>query len=269
MLEAKRKIEESISAGLPRPDPLPTLLPLSAIRETPELFQHRLPPPNASEVHARELAKTPQAGFVLDPVTVFWSGRGWVNLDGHHRLRAYRLARWKQDVPVRVFEPTDVDAAIAHAGRANTGDKLNMTRGEKQRTAWRLTVATKLSRAKVVRASGVSDGMVAEMRRVKQALLDKGRSAQELSVMNWWEVRRANSGDDAGSDVDWEARMEQEAQELANKLIKAIGKRGQLRHEVLAIALEIYDRRLPDALRSHWGPLSSDDEFGEGEEQDF
>lgn len=235
----------------------------------PELFQHRRPPPHASETHIKELAKAPIGGNALEPIVIFWAGRwGWVNLDGHHRLSAYRLARWKHDVPVRVLMSDNVDTALAYSGKANTADKLNMTRGEKLRTAWRLTVATGLSRARVVRASGVSDGTVAEMRRVRDSLLAKGYSAEELSGWHWHQARLKNAGDDETDGIDWEAQMEKEAQELANRLAKAIGKRGQLRHEVLAMALEIYDRRLPDALRSHWGPMSRD-EFGEGEEEDF
>lgn len=255
MLDAKRELEELIRTGRPAPSESPSRLPLAAIFEKRAVFQHRAPQAHASEAHIKDLAKAPLAGIPLDHITVFWVGAYWVLLDGHHRLAAYRKAGWKHDVPVVVFRG-DLDRAIGYAGKANSGDKLAMSRSEKQGLAWRLTCATGLSRSQTVLASKVSDGIVAEMRRVKEKLIrERGMSLADVAQLTWWQAKQKASGtEQEAGEVDYEAQLEEEAQELANRLVRVFGKHHHLRHEVLALALEKYDRRLPEALRECWGP---------------
>jgi hypothetical protein len=268
MLEARRELENSLQIGQPSPEASPNSLHIGAIFEKRALFQHRAPQKYASESHIKELAKAPLAGRPLDPITVFWTGQHYVLIDGHHRLAAYRKAAWKREVPIKVFKGT-IDAAIGYAGKANSGAKLGMSRSEKQGLAWRLTCGTCLSRQNTVRASGVSDGIVAEMRRVRTRLTkEMGRSLNEVAQLSWWEAKQASSGDvQEVEQIDFDARLEQEAQELANKLVKSLGMHNHLRHETLARALEIYDKRLPDALREVWGPVD-DEEWGLGPDPD-
>ena len=260
MLAARRELEKSIAEGHPAPEEAPTRLHLDTIREKRALFQHRRPQDHASEAHVKELSKAPLAGNALDAITVMWGGSCWVLIDGHHRLAAYRKASWKHDVPVRVFKGT-LDKAIGHAGKANAGAKLEMSRQEKQGLAWRLVCCTELSRATIVASSCVSDGIVAEMRRVRKKLIEeRGIPLADVAGLAWWEAQRRAAGTQREAEqIDMDTRLEQEAQELANRLVKTLGKSNQLRHGVLARALEIYDGRLPRALREEWGPEDEDD----------
>lgn len=249
LLEAKREIEQRIARGVPCPEKLPTRLPLGEIGEAPDAFQHRNPLPHHSDMHVRELAKAPQQGQPLEPVTIFWAGDGWVCCDGHHRLKAYRAAGWKRAVPVRVFVGT-LDQALARAA-TNARATLQMNRAEKMRTAWRLVTATRLSRADIVRVAGVADGTVANMRRVKSELLKK-EPGGDLSERTWDAARREYQGEAVTTEPDWDERTQQEAERMADILARHLGKRGQERPEALALALEMYDQRFPEFCVSHW-----------------
>jgi len=271
MLETKRELERAIREGQPAPEEAPKTLPLEAIREYHEVFQPRGPAGYASKAHIKDLAKVPKAGHTLDPVTVFWIGKGWAVIDGHHRLAAYRAAVWRKPVPVAVFRGP-LDNAMGYAGKANSGEKLPMSSSEKKALAWKLTTCTDLSKEKVRLASGMSDGFMSNMRRIYRTLIEGMRmDAGEVAQLTWFEAQKKVSGDEAGNEeIDFEARDEKEAQEWADKLLRTIGKRGQQKPEVLARALEIYDIRLPVSLREYWdterGPVEVLEEF---ENDDF
>ena len=107
------------------------------------------------------------------------------------------------------------------------------------------------------------------MRRVKTRLTkEMGRPLKDVSNLAWWKAKQQSSGNaQEVEQIGFDQRREQEAQELANKLVKHLGKHDFLRHEILARALEIYDKRLPDALREYWGP-GEDDNWGLGPDPD-
>ncbi len=197
----------------------------------------------------------------MDPMTIFWTGNGWAVIDGHHRLRAYRATDWRDDVPVKVFTGS-LDEAMGYAGKLNSGEKLPMSNSEKKALAWKLTTCTKLSKECVRLASGMSDGFLSHMRRIHAILLkEKSLAAEGVAAMSWHDAQKQAAGEAPEKEViDRDAWIEEKAQEMANRILKAIGKQGQQKHEVFARALEIYDSRLPDALREFW-----DDERGEVE----
>lgn len=264
-LEAKLELEQAIAAGSPAPSEAPKKLPIESIREFPDVFQPRGPAGHASSVHVRDLARTPRGGYALDPITIFWIGNGWAVIDGHHRLRAYRLAGWRDAVPVSAFGG-NIDQAMGYAGKANSGEKLPMSNPEKKALAWKLSTHTKLSKAQIVRASGMSDGFMAGMFRIRKTLLqEKGVQQADIAGMSWRDAQSRAAGEATEVEaIDREAWLEQQAQDMANRILKALGKRAHAtgQHEVLARALEIYDSRLPDALRLFW-----DDERGEIERE--
>lgn len=266
MLEARRELEEAISSGKPSPCPEenPKGLHLQDIREMRALFQHRTPQAHASETHIKELSKAPLAGNTLDALTVFWGGSGWVLIDGHHRLAAYRRAGWSKEIPVHCYSGT-LDQAVGQAGKANAGAKLMMSRGEKQGLAWRLVCCCpKLSRVATVKASCVSDGVVAEMRRVRERLIiGQGKPLKEVAALAWWQAKSQAAGSAHEAEmIDEEARIEQAAQDIANKLVKALGRSQQLRRGILARALEIYDGSLQGYLREQWGDGEAEEGLG-------
>ncbi len=236
-----------VERGKPIPKTLPTSLSFQRIKTRPAVFQHRQPAKHASKAHVRELVKA-LGRAALDPLTVWWDGKAWVCIDGHHRLEAYRQARQLDDIPVTVFEGSP-EAATLHAAVCNTQAKLQMAPREKTNTAWRLVVTTDFSKAATVKASGASDGIVGQMRRVCKQLRTQN---VDPASMRWQEARQRAAGEKPGPDVDWDAERMKRAQELANKLTPLLGKGAGDRSDILAEALEIIDVRLPGLLREYW-----------------
>lgn len=272
-LEAKREIEARIREGQPAPETPPQRLPLTAIQELPALFQFREPLDHVSRAHVVEMAKTVQAGQPLDPVAIMWTGNGWHCIDGHHRLKAYRVGRWPHDevIPVRVFRGT-VDQALLAAVSSNAPDKLPMTKQEKMNAAWALVVTVKrdASIEQIARRSCVSKRSVAYMRTTWEKLRKK-HPGRDLTELSWWRAKGEAEGATPEEEPDWDEKDLQEAQRMADKLVRAVGKRAIQKPHVLAIALEIYDQRLPRFLLEHWrgeGRHAMDFEL-EGEDVDF
>lgn len=258
-LTAYKELAEQVEQGKPEPKERPQYLSLRRIGLCKPVFQHRHPEQHTSEAHIKELAKAPLHGKDLDPITVWWDGKSWVCIDGHHRIAAYQFAqKGHHDVPVEFFSGT-LEQAVAKAAEGNTHDKLPMSPREKTETAWRLTIAdTSFSKAKVAELSGASDGTVASMRRVKATLLQQA-PRRDLSELSWGKARMLAAGQ-SDEEIDWEDKIEKEAQEFAKILAKHLGKRGHQRREAFARALEIYDGALPGYLQEHWAGASEDDE---------
>jgi hypothetical protein len=256
LAEAWDALVDQHANGKAAPAVAPKELALRQIKLRPEVFQHRRPAKHASEAHVRELTATARVRM-LEPVTVWWDGRHWTCIDGHHRIAAYRQAGVGHEVPVQVFQGTPEQASL-QAARGNTRDKLQMSESEKMGAAWRIvTTSSGASKAETAEASGASERSVASMRKVRDKLRLMGHEPAEMS---WEAARRMAAGEAPGDAVDWDARTEQEAQEMAGKLLKALGKRGHQRVEVLARALELYASRLPEQLGEYWSHQAVDEE---------
>ena len=71
-----------------------------------ECFQWRIREDNlaADVAHIRELARTiSDKQKPLDRLLVTAIGQRFYVIDGHHRLEAYRLAKWRREIPVEQF----------------------------------------------------------------------------------------------------------------------------------------------------------------------
>ena len=250
--------------GKPQPVVKPTTLALKQVKLWPEVFQQRRVSEHVSKAHSRFLAKKAGANpyGVLDSITVWWDGKGWACVDGHHRMAAYRengADKW-HSIPVGVFEGT-LEAALVFSARANTRDKLQMGIQEKTGAAWRMVVATEMSKAQIADASGISERLVAYMRSAKTKLTAKGTTG--LADMRWESARKLADGqilDDAAWDED---AMETKAQTMAALLHKTLGANAGRQVEVLARALEIYNGQLPRALAECWHEFIDDEEVTE------
>lgn len=227
----------------------PTTLSLKKVKLWPEVFQQRRPEKRISSAHVRMLASKAKANphLLLDPLTVWWDGKAWACIDGHHRVEAYR-AVGVNEIPVAVFEGS-IEEAVAFSARANTRDKLQMSRGEKSNAGWHLVIKTKLSKSAQADASGVSERQVAHMRRVKEILESKG--IKDLEDMGWEEARKTAAGEDAAQEWD-EGEAERRAQELATKLHRVFGKANFSKIEIFARALELYSPLLVQGLGEYW-----------------
>jgi len=245
----------------PAPAVAPTALPLDDIKICEAVFQHRSGLPAHSAAHVDTLTKALDRGQLripLAPLTVFWIGKHWYCIDGHHRIKAYRKALYCLPVPVIVFKGT-LDQAMAEALRGNSRDKLQMPQKEKTDAAWRMVVGSELSKKEIAEAAGISESTVANMRRVQAKLRD-----EKLDTFSWSMARVLASGQgmEQGEREEW---VEREAQELANSLVKTYGKKLGNNIEVTARALETYSTHLASGLAEYWASMSDEDD---GEDDD-
>lgn len=149
----------------------------------------------------------------LDPIVVWWSGKCFRVIDGHHRLEAYRRAAKQPKlrvagIPVIVFEGT-LERAIAEAIKGNAKDKLAMTREDKLNAAWRMSIDGGVSRKDVWKYTGASTGSVSAMRR-KISELQKiyPTSWRDVAMSQTWiEIRAGDRTTLTEYDDEWEKRV--------------------------------------------------------------
>jgi len=262
--EAWKELREQLDAGKPAPQNKPTHLSLRQIKRWPEVFQHRNPGKNTSDGHVRSLRSSVKQQGELHPLLVWWDGKGWACVDGHHRLEAYRSSGKASGIPVEVFTGTP-EEALREAASRNTRDKLPMSTREKVEAAWHLVAFDGgISKAETVKATGAGDGTVAKMRRVKKQMEDRNQDCGEFT---WEQAQRWARGLQGAPEAWDDTELQQRAQKMASGLQKVFGREaGHKNVDVLALALELYDTRLPEALREHWGPLEDDNADNEESE---
>lgn len=263
--EAVYALSARVASGKPAPTEQPRTLEQRKVRTAPSVFQHRKPHTGDSRAHVRSMAKALTTGTAkeLDAVTVWWDGRGWTCIDGHHRLEAYRKSGaepW-QEIPVQVFTG-GLEEAIAQAARGNTRAKLTMSTSERTRAAWRLTCTTSLSKAEVVEACGVGDGTVARMRRACKTLLDAGTASP--CDLSWWEAQAKVKGQELPereemSDDDKQAK----AEEWALAIRKSLPRGFENQVDILALTLETLSPRIPQRLQEEWWATEGEEELEE------
>lgn len=232
---------------------LPDHLPLSAITLVPDLFQSR----GMSEAHVHELARAVTSGRSLEPVTVVRVGTEAILIDGHHRIAAYRRAKVDTPIPVAAFKGT-LEEAVLEAGRANSRAKLTMSVQERMDYAWRLVRMGGFSKKQVVEAAVVSDGQVAEMRRVLKVLGDKA-----FDCDRWWTARRLAKGKAIPdlTDEEQEAYLEQQAMDYARRLSKVFSTKLATNPDMAARVFNIYfGRKLPDLVHCLRDYVPEDDD---------
>lgn len=245
-LDAFEDLVQRHSTGKPQPTPAPKSLQASTIKRRPEVFQHRRPSQGASETHIRELAVAAK-GLDLDPLTVWWDGKHWTLIDGHHRALAYiQAGKGMEVVPVDVFEGSP-EEALARAASANTKVKLMMSASEKSTAAWRMVVLVpKMSKSAQANAAGVSERLVASMRSAKATLIRQDRSPSELAEMTWENARRDAKGEGPN---DWSPDEEEKRiEQMALALRKALGATAERQPGIFWRAVEVYSPQLARAL---------------------
>jgi hypothetical protein len=144
---------------------------------------------------------------------------------------------------VRYFDGT-LEDAVLEAGRANSKAKLPMNNRDRQNYAWRLVLMGSFSKRAIMDAAAISEGQVSVMRRVKRALENAAYHAP-----TWWQAQRAAQGIvwQGIDDDEREPRLEEQAQDYADRLSKTFGSKLAGNTEVAARALSIhFGRRLPN-----------------------
>jgi ParB-like chromosome segregation protein Spo0J len=175
----------------------------------------------------------------LDPVTIVRIGGRSVLADGHHRFAAYRAVE-RPDIPVRYFTQGGPRAAWIDAAAENQKTKLTMHPAEKSQMAWGLVISRRYSKADIQRASGASDGNIANMRRVLAHLDASGAPIPEL----WEDARgaeRKGEFDSSAQAKEWAAKITQAIGPA--KTFKSLGKKA-----TLVDALVLWSPRLAGEL---------------------
>lgn len=265
-LDAFEDLVQRHSAGKPQPATRPERLPVSTIKRRPEVFQHRRPSLGASETHIRELADAAR-GQDLDPLTIWWDGKYWMLIDGHHRAQAYiQAGKGMHAVPVEVFAGSPGEA-LARAAKANTKAKLMMSASEKSTAAWRLVILVPgMSKSAQAVAAGVSERLVALMRNAKAALQSQGRDLSGLADMTWENARRAARGEllDDWSPEEEEKRVEK----MALALRKALGATAERQPGIFWQAVEVYSPQLARAIADDFAQRRDEGSEDEDEAED-
>lgn len=203
------------------------------------------------ERHTENLAAligSPERPSYLDAMTVWWGGDRWYIIDGHHRLVAYDRAQVRKSLPVQVFEGT-LEDAMAEAARSNSKDRLVMRQEDKLNFAWKLTLTTGLSKARVAEACGASERTVANMRSVRDKLKENPEVLpDDLLTMPWPHARMLAEGKEMSPDFDPDEALRKRADVLRHRHYKAFGDTATRDPEAYALALRLSNDRLPSIL---------------------
>lgn len=197
---------------------------LQDITTRTEVFQYRHF--EVDKQHVDALSAFLRTGNPLDPLTVWRdpSSSGLVVVDGHHRLAAYRQAGWTKKVPV-VIHSCDLDQARLMALDENGKTRLPLTPDERADAAWSLVCLGNdaYSKSVVVKATGVSDGTVAKMRRTRKALIERDAEAE---LPDTWRQAMASLADREHrefTEEEREAMIEAKAAQLDAQIGNALG----------------------------------------------
>jgi hypothetical protein len=156
----------------------------SQIKTLPVLFQPRSFSHDESvttdKEHVKSLAKAISTFGQLDPMTVIrLTGRGFIIVDGHHSLEAYRKAgKNGEEVTCEWFAGT-VQEAFDESSRRNIKDKLPMAEEDKMAAAWNRVMMGGWTVREVRDATGISERQIQYMRANKKAAAEKTREGEQ------------------------------------------------------------------------------------------
>lgn len=253
-----------------------TSLPLMNLKLAVDLFQPRAKGGNkaASEAHIKTLGGCLKGTEPLEPLIVWWSGKAFYIIDGHHRYAAYKSVggHWLSGagVPVVEFKGTLYEA-IGKATEANSKDKLPMTKDDKVNAAWRLTCLGGMSKSQLSSFTGVSDGLIGKMRKaltdlrqltVKHEFLEHPVRQFEDELLAGWTWLQARTYLRDKSLPDFEIDHDRvRAEKFRDALVKQFGTQISKHPEAFAMALEMINSSLPQRLMETeaWSHLGGDE----------
>lgn len=260
--EGIRLLEKEMREGKPAPTVDIRGIPLEQIKVADSVFQPRDFSNGGmaySEDHVRNLMAALSANpeGMLDPIIVWWSGKCWRVIDGHHRLMAYQR-KAKQNpksfglIPVRIFRGSVFEATL-EAARQNSKDKLPMSQAEKMNRAWKFTVLNAGSRKTIAEACQIGTASVSNMRKQLEAIKEWSPKYWETYSLrlNWDEAKKFGQPEREINDL-WKEKL---VQDWVNRLGRAFGTRLATQPEIAALALERYSERLVEGLCEEWQEL--------------
>jgi len=251
-LEAEGASPRQRSTGA---DHVITSLPITRISKRTAVFQPRTLEGILAEDEEfiRDLVKVLKNsdGKPMDPITVWYGGRNYYVIDGHHRLEAYRRY-WGENCREKVIPCTEFKGSLVEAmefaGQANHKNKLPMRQDMRMNFAWRLVCVSDLIAGRIVDASGVALRTVRTMRAKLRHRLeeDKPEDAtshkRQLGEQAWKDIR--DNREKLGLE-EWEKRDLAEANRMARRLSREFGSQLHRKSHILAQALVILDGKMP------------------------
>lgn len=215
-------------------------------------------------------------GQQLDPLLVAEvEGEGFV-IDGHHRLRAYQLAK-REHVKVRILKLSENDAVMLAKLVNLDGTKLPLHAEQAREAAWQyLALAT--MRGRLPRPVGMSCRSVAARFGLKSGHDTVNRMIRKLPEVNlehygeaacdpgtgWprWSAVKGNAFRDAFGDTPLDIREQQQAEKLASAFLGKLDKASlSVRRRVAEVirrdAAQAQDEALADAL-DEWSGRPTD-----------
>lgn len=189
----------------------------------------------------------------LEPIVVWWSGKTYRVLDGHHRIEAYKelkqSKKLKRDsIPVVIFEG-DLKDALSQSISLNSKDKLPMTKADKLESAWKMVCLDAGSKAGISKVTTISERTIANMREARESFQKAHGLGWEQEILSYsWEDMKANR-EPIEFDDDYE---EAEARKWAVELGKIFADRPVKQPLRFARAIEIYSESLAKSLGEWW-----------------
>jgi ParB-like nuclease domain len=263
-------------------DHAPTVeLPVKNVKTMPELFQPREFFKGADggrattdEWHVKSLKRAVSIyGDIDPPLVIKLRGTGFVIVDGHHTLEAYKRAK-KTAIRCEWFAGT-VREALDQSMLRNGKDKLAVRQVDRMQEGWKRVLLGGWTAEQIKAVCGISTRQVGTMRQIV-------RVAEENSKRGWafrarlkehtkhcrleatplerlkeisWQVARAIR---ANVSVE-EATVEEDAAALARALVSKMERKLTRDTAVTALALKLYDAKLPKQLMAEWAAMDTVD----------
>lgn len=243
--EGYRQLEEELASGTVQPrkpfTASPTRIPLEQLEVMLSVFQPRVVGDTyATESHIGALmtAMMNETGNVLDPVLIWWSGKRWLILDGHHRLEAYKRLREQgkgaKVIPVTAFKGT-LHQAHLKTIELNAKDRLSMDSDDKMTKAWHLVMLDKdMSVRQISSICKVGKSSISRMNTERNKLIEEYRDEwrQQVDGLTWKQVMSR----DTVRDFNEEAQDRMKA-EWSYRFRKTFGKKPSTQPEIFTEAM--------------------------------
>lgn len=204
--------------------------PINKVFTLPNIYQPR-GPRGFNKSFARRLKTHLQRSGKLDKIDLLPVEGGYIVVDGHHRLFAYR-SLGRSHIPVRILAMSPREAAL-HASRVNGKEQLQMDDKQRSERAWRLFLTDKFSQSEIAKSAVVSRRHVEDMSRARRYIeYHTHMSPGDMSwakARTWWKK------------LDEEQRDKEMTDEERRKLVDEAKRR-------LAKSVKAQEKRNPDIL---------------------
>lgn len=256
------QLEEELATGTafpPKPLPhRPTRYPVSRLEFMTSVFQPRaIGDEFASGRHIEALmdAIMHEKNHELDPVVIWWSGKRWLVLDGHHRVEAHNRLQAKNKgasvIPVLTFRGSLREAHLESI-RLNAKDKLAMGKEDKLTKAWHIvTIDNEMTVREIGSICKVGKSSVSRMKAKREELVQQygEQWLDEVDGLTWKEI--LNIGVTREYD---EEKGERQAEEWAKRLGRTFGNKLQKQPQTFFRAIEIHSPKLAKDLQDWLTP---------------